>query len=691
MPAASYTTGDIRNVLLCGHGGSGKTTLVDAMLFESKTLGHKGSVLNGSSASDFEKEEKEHKHSIYSALLHADHAGKRINIIDTPGSPDLIGAAIACLPAVETVAIVINAASGIEVVTRRMWEAAKAHNLPRALIINKIDSPEINLEGLVEKIREAFGSECLPINLPSDGGKKVVECLLNTEGESDFDTVKRCHAAMLDQIVEMDENLMEKYLGGEEPDYAALHAPFEKAMDEGHVVPILFTDAKQGVGIAELLDAITKHFPSPEEGNPEPFMIGEGENEKDFNYINDIRGPLLAHVFKVTTDPFVGKLAIFRVHQGKVTGQSQVFIGHNKKPIKLGHVFHLQGKEHKEASEIIAGDMGAVAKIEDIHTNDVLHDDHALDSVHLKALNFPTPMYGLAITPKARGDEQKLSVLLTKIAEEDPTFKWHTDRQTHEVVINGLGELHLRLILEKLGNRGLHVDTKPPKIAYRETIQLKADGHHRHKKQTGGAGQFGEVFLRVEPLPADSPNRKDKGGSGLEIVNEIFGGTIPGQFIPAVEKGIHDLIDQGVIAGYPLQDVLVAITDGKHHPVDSKEVAFRTAGKYAFRDAVLKAKPVLLEPIVNMEVTVPEDKMGAITGDLSGKRGRIQGTDILPGGMAVVKAQAPLSEVMQYQSQLKSVTGGQGSFAMELSHYDPVPPQVQQQIAAQYKPKAEEE
>jgi elongation factor G len=687
----TYTTADLRNVLFCGHGGCGKTSLIDAILYESKTVGHKGSPVTGNSSSDFEKEEKEHKHSIYSAVLHADHAGKRINIIDTPGSPDLIGAAIACLPAVETVAIVMNAASGIEVVTRRMWEAAKNQNLPRALIINKIDSPEIDLEGLVENIRETFGPECLPINLPSGGGKKVVECLLNTEGDADFDTVKRCHAAMLDQIVEMDENLMEKYLGGEEPDYAALHAPFEKAMDEGHVVPILFTDAKSGVGVAELLDAIAKHFPSPEEGNPEPFMIGEGENEKSFNYINDVRSPLLAHVFKVTTDPFVGKLAIFRVHQGKVTGQSQVFIGHNKKAIKLGHVFHLQGKEHKEAPEIIAGDIGAVAKIEEIHTNDVLHDDHALDSVHLKALAFPTPMYGLAITPKARGDEQKLSALLTKIAEEDPTFKWHTDRQTHEVVINGIGELHLRLILEKLSNRGLHVDSKPPKIAYRETIMQKADGHHRHKKQTGGAGQFGEVFLRVEPLSEDSPNRKDKGGSGIEIVNEIFGGTIPGQFIPAVEKGIHDLLDQGVIAGYPLQDVLVAITDGKHHPVDSKEVAFRTAGKYAFRDAVMKAKPVLLEPIVNMEVTVPEDKMGTITGDLSGKRGRIQGTDILPGGMAMVKAQAPLSEVMQYQSQLKSVTGGQGSFAMELSHYDPVPPQVQQQIASQYKPKAEEE
>jgi elongation factor G len=690
MPA-TYTTGDIRNVLLCGHGGSGKTSLADALLFESKTVAHKGSVLNGSSFSDFEKEEKEHKHSIYSAILNLDHDGKRINLIDSPGSPDLVGAAISCLPAVETVAIVINATSGIEVVTRRMWEAAKNHNLPRALIINKIDSPEVDLEALVESIRETFGSECLPINLPAQKGKAVVECLLNTEGDADFDTVKRCHAAMLDQIVEMDENLMEKYLGGEEPDYAALHAPFEKAMDEGHVVPILFCDAKTGVGIVELLDAIAKHFPSPEEGNPEPFMIGEKENEKPFNYINDIRGPLLAHVFKVTTDPFVGKLAIFRVHQGRVTGQSQVFIGHNKKSIKLGHVFHLQGKEHKEAQQIIAGDIGAVAKIDEIHTNDVLHDDHALDSVHLRPLAFPTPMYGLAITPKARGDEQKLSSLLTKIAEEDPTFKWHTDRQTHEVVINGIGELHLRLVLEKLSNRGLHVDTKPPKIAYRETIQQNADGHHRHKKQTGGAGQFGEVFLRVEPLEHNSPHRKDNGGAGLEIVNEVFGGTIPGQFIPAVEKGIHDMLDQGVIAGYPIQDVRVAITDGKHHPVDSKEVAFRTAGKLAFRDAVQKAKPVLLEPIVNMEVTVPEDKMGTITGDLAGKRGRIQGTDVLPGGIAQVRAQAPLSEVMQYQSQLKSVTGGQGSFSMELSHYDPVPPQVQQQIAGQYKPKAEDE
>jgi elongation factor G len=572
-----------------------------------------------------------------------------------------------------------------------MMETAKERNLPRAVIINKCDAPEVDLEGLVGQIREAFGAECLPINLPTGGGKAVVECLLNTAGESDFDTVKLAHARILDQIVEMDENLMEKYLGGEEPDYDALHAPFEKAMDEAHLVPILFTDAKTGMGIPELLDAIARHFPSPLEGNPRPFAYGEGSEEKSFPYNQDPNRPLLAHVFKVTTDPFVGKLAVFRVHQGKCTGQSQVFIGHNKKPVKLGHVFHLQGKDHKEADAVIAGDIGAVAKIEELHTGDVLHDDHALDTVHLARMPFPTPMFGLAVTPKARGDEQKISQQLAKLAEEDPTFKYYTDRQTHEMVIQGLGELHLRLILEKLKNRGLHVDTKPPKIAYRETIMHSADGHHRHKKQTGGAGQFGEVFLRVEPLPEDSPARKEKGGTGIEIVNEIFGGTIPGQFIPAVEKGIHDVMETGAIAGYPMQDIRVAITDGKHHPVDSKEVAFRTAGKYALRDAIQKAKPVLLEPIVNMEVTVPEGQMGTITGDLSGKRGRIQGTDILPGGMAVVKAQAPLAEVMQYQSQLKSVTGGQGSFSMELSHYEPVPPQVQQAVVAQYKPKAEEE
>lgn len=687
----SYTTADIRNIVLAGHGGAGKTTLADAMLHAAGAVNRKLSVTDGSSASDFEKEEKDHKHSIYSSVLHIDSDGHRINIIDTPGSPDLIGQAMLCLPAVETVVIVINAQSGIETVTRRMMEVAKDRNLARAIVINKIDMPEVKLEELVQNIRKTFGSECLPINLPCGGGKGVVDCLLGKTGTSDFGSVEAAHAAVLDQIVEVDESLMEKYLGGEEPNYDALHAPFEKAMDEGHVVPIVFTDAKAGVGVAEFIQTICKHYPSPLEANPPQFLTGTGADEKPFAVREEVGAPLLAHVFKVTTDPFVGKLAIFRIHQGRCTGQSQVFIGHNKKPIKLGHVFNLQGKDHVEVPELITGDIGGVAKLEEIHVNDVLHDDHSIDNVHCKAMTYPTPMYGLAITPKARGDEQKISVQLTKLMEEDPTFKWMTDRQTHEIVVNGLGELHLRLVLEKMKNRGVSVDTKPPKIAYRETITMNAEGHHRHKKQTGGAGQFGEVFLRIEPLSGESPNSRLKGGDGLEFVDEVFGGAIPGQFIPAIEKGVRDVMDGGAIAGYPLQDIRVIVYDGKHHPVDSKEVAFRAAGKFAFIEAIRKAKPTVLEPIVNMEIIVPEDKVGTITGDLSGKRGRIQGQDFLPGGMAVVKAQAPLSEVMQYQSQLKSVTGGQGSFLMEFSRYEPTPPQVQQAIIAQYKPQVEEE
>jgi elongation factor G len=681
--SAKYTTADIRNILLCGHSGSGKTTLADALLFAAGAVTHKGSVTNGSSIADFEKEEREHKHSIYAKVLHANHLGKRLNLIDAPGAPDLIGAGLACLPAVETVLVVIDALAGLGVVTRRMMEAARARELPTAIVINKIEGVSApQLQSLLARIRETFGSECLPINLPTGSGKAVVECLLNNSGESDFSSVAAAHTAILEQIVELDEGLMEKYLGGQEPDYTALHEPFERAMDQAHVVPICFADGRSGVGVAELLDAIARHFPSPVEGNPQPFLSGEGAAEKPFNYTVDPTKPLLAHVFKVTSDPFSGKLAIFRIHQGRCSGQTQVFIGHSKKSLKLGHIFHLQGREHHEAHEIVAGDIGAVGKIEEIHSGDVLHDDHALDYVHLKPVLFPSPMYGLAVTPKARGDEQKISALLTKLAEEDATFRWHTDRQTHEVVINGLGELHLRLVLERLKNRGLAVETKPPKIAYRETISAKAEGHHRHKKQTGGAGQFGEVFLYVEPLER---------GKGFEFVDETFGGSIPNQFIPAIEKGVRETLEFGVIAGYPVQDVRVVVTDGKHHPVDSKEIAFKTAGKMAFRAAFAAARPVLLEPIVNLEVTVPEDKLGAINGDLSGKRGRILGTDLIAGGMAQVKAKAPLAELMMYQSQLKSMTGGQGAFGMDLSHYEAVPMQVQIALIAAYHPKAEEE
>jgi elongation factor G len=686
----TYTTSDLRNVLVVGHKASGKTSLIEALLFLAGAIKTRGDIAHGTTISDYEKDEKAHGHSIYTSIVHCDHLGKRLNLIDSPGSPELIGVSIAVMPAVETVACVVNAASGIEVVTRRMMETAADRNLPRIIIVNKIDFPELDLTALVKEIQNTFGPECLPVNLPTGGGKTVVECLLNSSGESDILSVSAAHQAILDQVVEVDENLMEKYLGGEEPNYDALHAPFEKCMDAAHVVPILFVSAATGAGVPELLDFIVRWLPSPEEGNLRPFVVGEGNDEKLFNYREDASGTMLAHVFKVATDPFVGKLAVFRVHQGKVTGQSQVILGHSKKPIKLGHVFHLQGKTHNEVNEIIAGDIGAVAKIDDIHPNDILHDDHALDAVHHRHEKYPNPMYALAVTPKARGDEAKLATLLTKMADEDPTFTWHNDRQTHEVVISGLGELHLRLVLERLDARGLHVDTKPPKIAYKETILATAEGHHRHKKQTGGAGQFGEVFLRVEPLPHDSPSHTESGGPGFEFISEVFGGTIPTQYIPAVEKGVRECMEQGAVAGYALTNVRCIVYDGKHHPVDSKEVAFKTAGKLAFRDAVTKARPALLEPVVKLEVIVPEDKLGPIAGDLSGKRGRILDTTTLGSGMARVTALAPLSELLSYNAQLKSATGGLGSYSMDLSHYDPAPPQVQQQKMAEFRPAAEE-
>ena len=677
----NYTTGDIRNLVLIGHTGAGKTTLADGLLSAAGAVGRRGVVTEGTSHSDFEREEKEHKHSIYSSILHVDHKGKRINFIDTPGSPDLIGQAIAALPAIETAVMVINAAGGIELVTRRLMEMAANRNLPRMIIINRIDAPDINLATLLDNIKETFGRECLPINLPAEGGTKIIDCLSSAEGTSDLGDVEPFHTAVIDQIVEVDEEIMEKYLGGESLSPGELHKPFAQAMNEGHVVPICFTNAKDDIGIPELLDVFVSHLPSPIEGNRRPFLVGEGELEQPFTYEPKEDGQLIAHVFKVTTDPFVGKLSVFRVHQGHVAGGSVVNVGTDRKSVKLSRVFNLQGKEHVEVDKIIAGDIGAVAKIEDLHIGDVMTDS-ATDGLHLKPLVFPVPMYGLAVSPKARGDETKISGALNRVQEEDPTFTVGHDPQTRELVIHGLGELHLRLVLERLRNRGLDMETRPPKIAYRETIRIPAEGHHRHKKQTGGAGQFGEVFLKIEPLER---------GAGFEFIDATVGGCIPGVFMPAVEKGVREQLAEGYVAGYPLQDIRVTITFGKHHPVDSKEVAFKTAGKLAFRDAISKAKPVLLEPIVNMEILAPADAMGPIAGDLSGRRGRVLGTDMLPGGMIAIKGQAPLAEVMQYQSTLKSITGGQGSYVMELSHYEETPPNIQQQVAAQFKPREEDE
>jgi len=539
-------------------------------------------------------------------------------------------------------------------------------------VVNKIDSENARLEELMGSIAETFGPTCKAMNLPSGGHKDVVDCFIGETGEADFGDVADAHTQLTENIIEADEELMEAYLGGDEVPAEQLAAAFAKAMVAGTLIPVLFTATKSEVGVKALMDAVAKYFPSPAEASIRPVRAGADEDAEEVEVVADAAKPFVGQAFKITTDPFVGKLAWVRILQGTVQGETTYHLRDEKKSAKIGHLFKVQGKETQEVKKAVAGDIIALAKVEEITSGDVLHE--AAGEMFRAMLPVPMPMYSLAVTPKSRGDEQKISEALAKVLEEDPTFAATRDAQTNEMVISGLGDLHLRIMLAKMKQRfDLEVETKPPKIPYQETISAKADGHYRHKKQTGGAGQFGEVYLRVEPL--------ERGG-GFDFVDELFGESIPRQFLPAIEKGVNEVLHKGAVAGYPMQDIRVAITDGKHHPVDSKEVAFKAAGKHAFIDAIQKAKPVLLEPILQMEITVPNEYMGDITGDLSGRRGRIQGQEMLGGNMCVIKAQAPLAEVMQYNSQLRSVTGGQGSYTMELSHYEPVPGNVQQQIVA---------
>ncbi|OGA13795.1 MAG: elongation factor G [Betaproteobacteria bacterium RIFCSPLOWO2_12_FULL_63_13] len=678
-----YTTEAIRSVALVGHGAAGKTTLTEALLVKAGAIGAPGSVESGNTVCDFDPLEKTYGNSLNSSLVNFAWRGVHVHLIDTPGYPDFAGQAISALAGVDTAVVVVNATSGIELSTVRMMNAAAARQLCRMIVVNKIDADNVDLPGVLASIQESFGRECLPINLPAKGGTQVVDCFFNPDGESDFSSVSQAHQALVDQVVEVDEKLMEVYLEKGEVEPGQLHAPFEKALREGHLIPVCFCSAKNNVGLEELLDIFAKLAPSPAEGNAPPFLRGEGSDAEEFHAEPDPEKHALAHVFKVVVDPYVGKLGVFRVHQGTVTKDSQLFVGDGKRPFKVGHLFVLQGKDHVETDALVPGDIGAVAKVDEIVFDAVLHDSHDEDHIHLRPLEFPMPMQGLAVEPKKKGDEQRLFDVLHKLELEDPCFKIERHPSTHETVVRGLGDLHLRWKLEKMAQQyKLEVATKPPKIPYKETITKKAEGHCRHKKQTGGAGQFGEVFLRVEPMPR---------GGGFEFKDESKGGVIPNVFIPAVEKGVRQALDSGIIAGYPVEDLRVVVYDGKHHPVDSKEVAFVSAGRKAVVDAVIKAGPIILEPIVNVEILTPEDYIGDLTSDLSSKRGQITGTQGRGRNTVAITGQVPLSELTDYQSRLRSVTGGHGSYSTEYSHYAPVPAMTQQQITSQHKAAQEED
>ncbi|WP_022969217.1 elongation factor G [Arenimonas oryziterrae] len=681
----SYSTEQIRNVALAGHSGAGKTTLFEALLHAGGAIQTAGSVERGTTVSDFDPMEKTRVHSLNTAIASIDHAGIHINLIDTPGYADFRGPTLSAFSAVETVCIVVNASLGIEYGTRRMMEVAKARNLCRVIVVNKIDAEPGKLLTLIEQLREEFGSECLPMNLPVDGGKSVVDCFFNPAGDSDLGAIADRHQKIIDQVVEVNETVMDHYLEGGEAGVSGseLHEAFEQSLREGHLVPICFVSARTGAGVKELLDLTERLFPNPLEGNSPPFIKGRGDQAEAIIAKPEAKAHVIADVFKIVNDPFVGKLGVFRIFQGTVKRDTQLLIDDGRKPFKVGHLFKLKGKDHVEIEQAIPGDIAAVAKIDEIHFDAVLHDSHDEDEIHLKPIEFPKPMFGLAIEAATRGQEQKLSLALHKLAEEDPGFHVEHNPELNETVIRGLGELHLRVMIERMKERyGVEVKSRPPRIAYRETIAAKAEGHHRHKKQTGGAGQFGEVFLKIEPLER---------GTGFEFVDAVKGGTIPGQFMPAIEKGVRQVLLGGAVAGYQLQDVRVIVYDGKYHTVDSKEVAFVAAGKKAFLDAIAKAQPQILEPIVDLAVTAPEAHMGDITGGLAAKRARINGTDSMRDGEIVIKAQVPLSELTDYAAELKGATAGRGRYDLEFSHYEPVPGNVQRQLVEAYKPHADED
>jgi elongation factor G len=665
---------DIRNIVLLGHGGVGKTSLAESMLHKCGAINRLGTVDDKNTVSDFDDEEKARGYSLHSALMHASHCGKEINILDTPGYPDFIGAALQSIPAAETAVIVISASAGIEINTRKLYAAATAANRARLIVINKMDAENTELADLVTSIQESFGKQCRPANMPSTDKTAIIDCIINTSGEGILGDAESIHMELVESIVEADDTLMEKYLGGETVSPEQIAHCFTKALLAGTVVPILFTDARKEIGVAELLKVVCQCAPSPADG---PFATIKRADGSIAAIEPDEGGPLAGLVFRIGFDSRSSmKYSAVRIFSGSVTAAMTVMFNDAKKGVRVGHPLKMQGGEGKEIDSATCGEWVTLSKIEELRLGDLVHDGKFSGKIEMPPI--PKPMFSLAVEPASRGDENKLGSALEKLSEEDVCFKVTRDTQTKELVINGMGDLHLRVMLAKMEHRyKVNVTTKQPKIPYRETITGKGDGHYRHKKQSGGAGQFGEVYLRVEPAERDSD-------PSLIYSWDIFGGTIPGQYEPAILKGVNDVMECGVVAGFPMQDIKVSVYDGKYHAVDSKEVAFRIAGKNAFIDALQKARPTLLEPVVNMEITVPADNMGDITGDMASRRGRVTGQEMLPGNMMLIKAQVPLSEVAQYNSQLKSVTAGQGSYSMELSHYDPTPPNIQQQVIAQY-------
>lgn len=712
---SKYKVADIRNIALVGHEQAGKTSLADALLFKAKAVDRKGSVDDGTSVSDFDDEEKRNKYSIDTSVLHFETQGKKVNVLDAPGKPDFIGAALGALNAVDTAVIVVSATAGVQVNTRRMFAEAGKRGLGRIIVINKIDGDNVHFDELLKVLGDTFGKACALCNAPVGVGHdfKGVVSVLDPPAQKpagcSVDLVA-ARSRLVDAIVESDDTMTEKYLLEGAVSSDELRAALPKAIAAGTVVPIFCVAGKKDIGLQEFLDGILQFAPSPELAKKRVAIKGAGDKATEVVLEPTEAGEFVAQVFKTLSDKFVGNLSFFRVYAGHLNADQPIVIARSDKSARTGGLLFMQGKTQKPTTDVIAGDICAVAKVEDLHIGDTLTGH--VHGPKLPKLQYPTPMFGLAVEPKARGDEQKISGSLHKISEEDPTFKVSRDGQTKEMVMTGMSQLHLDVVQHRLKRRfDLEVVTHEPKIPYRETVTTSASADHRHKKQSGGRGQFGEVHLRVYPLKdlgihsekelTEKFANKSKfeklrtahyeADHNFAFIDHIVGGSIPNQFIPAVEKGCKEVLEQGALAGYRVQDVAVEIHFGKDHPVDSSEAAFKTAGRMAFKKAFREAHPVLLEPIVHLDVTVPSKYTGAILSDLNTKRARIENQDSLPGDLAVIKGVVPLAEVTRYAAQLGSITQGQGSYTMEFSHYDIVPGNVQQQIVSKAKLHDEED
>ena len=667
---ASYKTEDLRNVAIIGHSGSGKTMLAEAMLLAGKQIKRLGSVADGTTVCDHDEDAKEAQKSIHASVCHLPWKGKHINLIDTPGFIDFLGGMVVGLSGADCAVLAVNATQGIEVVTRKAWDAARDAGTPVIIAVTRMDGENVHADELVQHLRGVFGAACTPLNLPLGAGRefKGVCDLMTLPDPVPAEIADQASAAssqLMESIIASDEELMLRYLEEEEISPEEIAGAFTSSLVSGDVVPILFCAAEAGLGVAELLDVIAHFSPDPTQVSHRLQPIGDNEPQ---TYTPASDGAFRGLVFKVTSDDFVGKLSFIRVLGGRIAAGDTIHKADGGKAMKIAKLFRFQGKDQEEISDAPCGDIVATAKLEKLSIGDTIVGESGQPS--FMKPRYAAPMVSRAVEPKSRGDEAKIAENLRRLADEDPTFRWEQVQATKETVMYGMGEQHLRVMINRLKRRGLELTTRPPRIQYRETISAHADIRYRHKKQSGGAGQFAEVAIKVEP------NERE---AGYEFIDEIFGGAISQNFRPSVDKGIQKTMSDGIMAGYPVVDLRVTLYDGKEHPVDSKDIAFQIAGQRAISQAVQAARPIFLEPIVRLEIAVPSRFYGDITGDISGKRGRIVGTDQL-GDLNVIKAEVPLAEVQSYSQQLQALTGGEGSYTMETFGYDTVPANIAQQI-----------